>query len=104
MTMHMSLDLDESKLQKEMNSMTLGLLTQREIWFQQIYWGVLPNIQEINHSCLPQSLPGNTQKNGEMLSTNSFYEVSIILVLKLDMGNTRKVNNTHQTEGTLTMY
>ena len=42
----MSLDLDESKLQKEMNSMTLGLLTQREIWFQQIYWGVLPNIQE----------------------------------------------------------
>lgn len=69
MTMHMSLDLDESKLQKETNSMTLGLLTQGEIQFQQIYWGVLPNIQEMNLSCLPQSLPGNTQGG------NTFYQL-----------------------------
>lgn len=76
MTMHMILDLDESKLQKEMNSMTLGLLTQREIWFQQIYWGVLPNIQEINLSCLPQSLPGNTQKRGKHFLPTHFMKLA----------------------------
>ena len=81
--------------------MTLALLTQREIWPQQIYWGVLPNIQEINHSCLPRSLPGSTKKGGTP-STNSFYEVSISLILKLDMGHTRKVPNMHQREVTLT--